>query len=419
MIALLLASSLVAPVDSLATAPVDSLSDAQFLERLRAADLEDIPPELLEFDTAWRDSLLERHEGLGYEDFARAAGATQRGFRWDLGLGGALAGYSRVEGATAAGSLELAPRGWSGPRLAGQAGWAFGSEQLRYRGELEVPLGQAGLVFAGGYRDQVVPFGSNRVFWNSARALVGGDDQHSWMAVRGGFAQLRFGDQAWLGWRAEHERPVGLAEDYSLFGELERPNPDAVDGTGRALEVGVAVGGSEFDRFGGWLSHEVAGGALGGDFDYQCSTLRLRARQYLGRQELVAELLGVNTGGTVPEQARADIGGLATLRGWEPRSATGRRSLAGRLEWRWPWDPLRASGIPVARSLRLQLVPWADAARVFEGDRDEWLASTGIGVQRFLGFLGRASKLRVDLARPLGPDRQEDWWWSVGFAGAF
>ena len=70
------------------------------------------------------------------------------------------------------------------------------------------------------------------------------------------------------------------------------------------------------------------------------------------------------------------------------------------------------------RDLRLQLVPWADAGRVWEGNRDTWIYSAGAGIQRYLGPFGRGAYLRLDAALPLGPDRPEDLRWYLRFSRA-
>ncbi len=104
----------------------------------------------------------------------------------------------------------------------------------------------------------------------------------------------------------------------------------------------------------------------------------------------------------------ADIGGLTELRGFDPRFRVGRSSFSGRLEMRIPYDFLSHAPIPGLRSTHLQFVPWVDSARIFDGEGEEWNTSVGLGIQRFLGFFGRASNLRLDLAAPLGPDRSHD-----------
>jgi hypothetical protein len=90
--------------------------------------------------------------------------------------------------------------------------------------------------------------------------------------------------------------------------------------------------------------------------------------------------------------------------------------LAGRLEILVPYDILRRSHIPLLRSTRLQVVPFADAARAFDGNSEEWIHSLGLVVQRLLGAFGRASNLRLDLAVPVGPSRPADFHVSLSFA---
>jgi outer membrane translocation and assembly module TamA len=83
-------------------------------------------------------------------------------------------------------------------------------------------------------------------------------------------------------------------------------------------------------------------------------------------------------------------------------------ALAARAEVLLPYNLLGATGVSFLRDLRLQLVPWADAGRVWDGGSDAWIAAAGIGVQRYLGPFGSGAFLRLDAAFPTGPDRPED-----------
>lgn len=48
----------------------------------------------------------------------------------------------------------------------------------------------------------------------------------------------------------------------------------------------------------------------------------------------------------------------------------------------------------------MQIVPWADAGRVGEGESMDWITSAGIGLQRYLWPVEDAANLRLDFAFP-------------------
>ena len=83
-----------------------------------------------------------------------------------------------------------------------------------------------------------------------------------------------------------------------------------------------------------------------------------------------------------------------------------------------PYDLLSWTAVPVIQDLRLQLVPWADAGRVWDGNRNAWLSSAGVGIQRYMGPFGKGAYLRLDAAFPTGPDRSEDIRWYLRFSRA-
>jgi hypothetical protein len=403
-------------------APPDSTSDEAFLRRLQERDLEFFPDELLDFDSAFRDSVIALHDSLGLDEFAEAAKSARRRFSWGLGLGQRLSTFNRVEGFLTAGELHVAPLGPDGPRLSTEAGWAFASEEFRHSTELSVPIGEDSWRLDLAYRDEVVPFGVNRVFANPLRSVIGGADERDHLRRRGALARLSYDRDRWratIDYEVERQNRVSVSTDFSLFGDLSRANPAIDEGIDRSLTLRLAIGESGVSRVQTSLSHRVAGGALGGDFAYQRSEWRLRARQYILRHEFVLQTRSVHTGGTPPEQQRADIGGLDQLRGFDPRWRVGDSSVASRLEARVPYDLFAATRIAGLRSVHLQVVPWVDAARVFDGDSRAWFASVGVGLQRFLGMFGRGSNLRLDLSFPLGPERSEDLRVALLFAPVF
>jgi len=146
----------------------------------------------------------------------------------------------------------------------------------------------------------------------------------------------------------------------------------------------------------------LAGGSLGGDFRYARTDLTVRARGFiLGRQEFEATLKGVTTADAPPFQQLADVGGLSTVRGYDRRTHVGEHSFAARVEYMFPYDIFASTKLPLVKALGVQLIPWGDAARVGDGDSNDWITSAGFGLQRYLWPVEHAANLRLDFAWPV------------------
>jgi hypothetical protein len=49
----------------------------------------------------------------------------------------------------------------------------------------------------------------------------------------------------------------------------------------------------------------------------------------------------------------------------------------------------------------VQLIPWGDAARIGDGDSNDWITSVGFGLQRYIWPLEDAANVRLDFAWPI------------------
>jgi hemolysin activation/secretion protein len=202
-----------------------------------------------------------------------------------------------------------------------------------------------------------------------------------------------------LGYEGSRERSAGQDADFSFWGDLDQPNPTVDEGDEHAMVAKFELGGRRW--LNARLTQRLAGGSLGGDFRYARTDLMLHARGFiLGRQEFETTLQGVTTADAPPFQQLADIGGLSTVRGYERRTHVGEHSFAARVEYMFPYDVFASTKIPLVKDLGVQLIPWGDAARVGDGDSNDWITSAGFGLQRYLWPLSNAANVRLDFAWP-------------------
>lgn len=409
-------------------APADSSETVRFLDEIQALDDAFFDADETRVDASFRDSLVTSFEELGFDAYREQADAAQRIFLWDLGPFSPLWSYNRVEGIVPSARLDLRPFGRRGARLNGDAGWATGPGAVRWRAGLEIPLvrgasiGRAGGLFVrADYGDRVAPYGSNRPFANSLRALVGGADEQDYLRRRGGSAGLVWrtaGASASIVYDAARELSVDARASFTFAGDLPTSNEPIDEGLDRAIEAELAWGTETLSPWTLRLAHRIAGGGLAGDFDYARTDVFLSRRNYLGRWELQTAATWSRTIGTPAVQRRADAGGVSSVRGFPRRSLVGEESLLLRAELPVPFDLVRRTGLPLLRDTGLQFVPWGDAARVATNGDGAWIHSVGLGVQRHWIGLGRAANVRLDVAFPIGRDRPADVVFLLRFAGS-
>lgn len=394
-----------------------------YLDLLQRQDEQFYSPEILEVDPSLRDSALAALDSLGLAEYQHRARSRRPRLEFGLVPAGRIMDYNRVEGLVTGLAGQVETR--NGFALDLQGAYATASKKFRHLESFRFPLGLRGVSGEVGYADRVRPYGSNRPTANWLRAFAGSADEQDYLRSEGGWARIalpagRYGGMR-LGYEAAKESSIDARTDVAVFGDsrLMGFNLPIDGGYDRALVVDGNVGslneGGEEMEF----MHRVAGGGLGGDFTYTRSELHASARRYVvADHELMVNVGFVNTGGFPPVQRIADIGGLSTVRGFSRRTVLGKRTLNVRAEVSVPYDFLSWTRIPVLRDLRLQLVPWADAGRGWEGNRETWITSVGAGVQRYLGPFGRGAYLRLDAAFPTGPDRPETVRWYLHFARA-
>jgi hypothetical protein len=375
-------------------APADSVKPRRLVDELQRRDREFFPADIHAFDLGFRDSLVARLDSLGVDAVKRETKRSWWRHLPSLEVDAGLWDYNRVEGLVAALGVSMRP-------VFAEGGYATASEEWRYRGVLRPRF-----VFAE-YADQVVPFGSNRPFANSLLALTAAQDEQDYLRRRGGAAGLWFAPGSYsfeVAYEAGRENSMPTATGFAFLGHLGESNPPIDEGIDRAIAARATLWSLSRQRFEVELAHRVAGGGLGGDFTYNRTAVRVEARRYLpGGTEVYARSTFARTGGTPPVQRLGDIGGMNSVRGFDRRTLVGDDAFVLQTELLLPY------ALPL---VRLQFVPWVDTGSV-EGD---WRSSAGIGVQRFIGIMGRASNLRVDVEFPLGPDRPDDVRFELRFA---
>lgn len=418
--ALVLLVSLVLPAFLRAQTPAPVDSTDNFLRRLQREDDAFFDGELLRTDAAFVDSVVAAHEELGFVELQRRNDSTARRFDFDFGPSFDLLTFNRVDGFVAGALAQVDPWGPRNLSLRGQAAWAFASEEPRYEAALRVPLLARGLSARASYRDRVEPFGANRPQWNALRALAGGADEQDYLRRRGGRAGMEWArgrSSVAVAYEAARETGMDVATDFAVINDLSGSNLAIDAGIDRAVAARVVYGEGTLSPFAVRLEHRIAGGALGGDFDYARTDLRLQVRRYVERFEVQTTVDAVRTSGDAPVQRLADVGGLDGVRGYPRRMHVGESSLSVRAEIPVPYDLLRRSRLPLLRNTGVQFVPFVDAARVFDGDAEGWIQSYGLGAQKLLGGFGRAANLRLDIAFPVGPERPDDVLFLLRFAG--
>jgi hypothetical protein len=388
----------------------DTVSGPALLEQLQKEDKDYFIQDIWDFDLEWEDSLKAVLDSVGLDSLRDQIDRAKPWFSKEFSYNKHTLSYNRVEGFVPGVSGDFKFGRTQRMIVHGEGAYAFASKKVRYDTHVRWRIGDVG--FQVGYADQVVPFGNNRVHGNSVRAFVGGSDDQDYLRSTGGRAGFGLSGNKWSlssAYRARKERSVGANTEFALFGKMRDPNPEIDEGVDRQVYVTGHLGSYSRDRIRLEATHRVSGGALGGDFIYNRADMDLRVRQYvIASHEVTLRARGTAASSNAPSQRKADMGGIDLVRGFRRGTRVGDQSAAGRLEYFIPYDVFRRAKVPILKGAGLQLVPWADAGRTWNGDNDTWLTSAGLGVQIFLAPFRYFSYLRLDVAVPMGPDRPDD-----------
>jgi hypothetical protein len=341
---------------------------------------------------------------------------------WRLRAGLHEVRFNRVEGVNVLPEASLRSPGGTA-EISGHAGLGWSSRDAVWRGAAAVgPLTVA-------HAREVYAFGSGGMPGNSLLAITAGKDWNDWYRAEGWSADLalRAGRAAVaLGGSVQDQESLPNATDFTLFEDdgAFRANPAIDDGEVRWVHAAVSAGDAGSDRLAGSAAAAVAGGGLGGDFSFDRYRAEVVARQrlWLG-DEVKARLTGGTVEGDPPFQSLHHLGGTRTLRGYDINEIPASRFVHLALDYKLGTDLLGA--VPFVRRMRLQPVPFLDAAGIFRlqardgsivvPDDPRWRFSTGVGIlYNVLGIPGGKGQARVEAARRL--DRSDDaFTWRVGF----
>lgn len=347
----------------------------------------------------------------------------------------AMTTYNRIDGLRLGSGLGIRL-----PRIANaSADVAYGFASRRWQGAATLSLHPFGSgrvdrrpALAFSWSDQVIPFGPNQgAYFPAFGALVAGQDRQDYLRQRS--AEIRA-----TVWRTRRARVafggfvhqdfgVTPATDFAFAGggtPIFDANP-AID-AGRTRAIFVSAEREPVRRVaGGRFEAGIAGGGLGGDFEYSWQYAKLTYVPLLADGSAVrTSFAALNTAGSPPVQAAAYLGGDGNLRGYERLEFAGKRSVAARLDFEWGRDIFAATGIPVVRRLQLQFIPhvdvgttWGDARSVAgsRGNLDgAWRSAVGLGIRRNTGYPGIAS-LRADISwRTDGRGDSPTVWFRIG-----
>lgn len=409
-----------APSDSVAAAPArEEEALSTYLGELSARTNQDFLLDQLSVSDAQVDSMIRAYEASGGESAVRDRGPGGGGWTREVGIAGAR--FNRVEGLNVLGQARIGVPSPHGLDLFGTAGYGWSAKEPVWRGGVRAGVGRGAELTVAHHRE-VWAYGAGGVPGNSLLALGAGRDEQDYFRGEGVSAQLALPHagpmRAALTFTAEDQESQAQETDFTLFheGSRFRVNPPVEDGRLHRMELAAGAG----DRAeGAWavdLRGAASGGALGGDFDYGSGggSVLLRRRVRFG-DEAKLRLDGGFVTGDAPYQSLYFLGGAQRLRGYGINEFPARGAVHAALDYKLGTNPLRF--LPYLRRLKLQPVPFADAAAIFatqgpDGERvtfdtPEWRFDAGIGLQyNVLGIPGGSGQIRLDFAWRL--DRGEN-----------
>lgn len=400
---------------AVATSPVDTLSVEEILARRNARLDSLLSPESRLVDTAGVSALLDRIRDGGagaLDSLDRANDGDRPAIRGAL-KPFAMSSYNRIEGVRTGMGFEL--KG-PGPFILNGAGaYGFSNHRWSVAGGFGFDAGRKGPSLRIEGEDRIVPFGPNREIEGlGLQALVAGQDRQDYLRRRGGRLIIRPLVSRTIRSRLtlfhHEELPVAAATDYSFFGGdyIEEANPMTDRGRSRGASVGGFFAPKE-DLFQLEVEAGLAGGELGGDFDYSWQMGRVTLRPvFPDGGVLNLSVAAMNTGGGPPVQSRAFLGGEANLRGYERLKFVGKQVISTRVEYETGIDILGRTGIGLLKALKVQFIPFADAGSTWgettgvertTGNLEGSVrSSVGLGFQRDLWLPG-ARAIRLDVIR--------------------
>ena len=436
-------SDAVAPADAgAASAPEDGMiiirrpaADSTaaldgYLDELSDRRGSDFALDALSVSDAEVDSLIRAYQATGQGLPAGVRTSPPAGWRFDWEI--AALRYNRVEG------VNVMPAGTARAPTdrtllaSARVGYAWAADEPTWRVELVSELssraGRPTLTLA--HERDVFAYGAGGMPGNSLLALTVAEDYNDYYLGGGWSAALSVVPGPFaldFSINEEEQESIENNATFALFADGEakfRLNPAIDDGTVRRFQIRAATGDATYGRLAGNAAWTRAGYGLGGDWDYDSVRAEILGRHplWLGDEVKVRLMGGIATGDT-PFQATHQVGGTRLLRGYEINEFQALQVLATSIDYKIGTNILQ--WIPYLRAIRVQFVPFFDAAAMFEEqerdgtvtkpDRADWRMAAGVGFQHnLLGIPGGTGQVRLDLTRRL--DRGSDnITWRLGF----
>jgi len=342
--------------------------------------------------------------------------------------------FNRVEGPVLGGSMVVDRPGPRQPEWTTRFAYGFARKEPTVETELNIPLlatrrydehGRlmrqpwTGLALEVDAGDTVHRFASEKRFLASFVGLRRGNDPAHYYQRTWGRVGLRTRPTPWLslwtGAARGEDRPLGVATRWSLFGDEAdvQDNLQIEQRTSTDLETGITI-----RRHGLRLAADLKMSRTD-----QAWVRRWGASARVTRLDpLHNEWTLASAWSSVDRRAplhwKTWLGGLGTLRGYEPGELAGDRGGYASLSAAWNVDLFRVLHVPLLKNWELQRVTFGEIGMVDDVDGPEpsyglqgWRADAGFGFRRLMGFGSDGpSHLSLTAARPVGQHMGDRGW---------
>ena len=319
------------------------------------------------------------------------------------------AGYSDTEGMV--GLIELGDRNFLGRGDNAKIAWEFGGDADEYK-NYEVSYthpwaDSKGSAIGLSFYDRVTEYddydigGHRRSTYDKQRKGLDIYYSRPMTEYSTNYLTLRTRDDSYdghVGGRVDYSKPAGAPGMGQYHNDFMTKYPNYIeDNFGRTNSLSFShVTDTRDNVFNAMEGHrasmtlELAGGPLGGDFDFQKFTLEDRRYYRVGRAHVIALRGMVGYGmGDMPESGQFSVGGTETLRGFEDEQFQGKKMYLINAEYRFP----------IAK--KLQGVVFADTGNAWDGiiDDDNGMSDLNVGYGVGIRFQSPLGPIRLDFGK--------------------